>query len=66
MTIDSLDAFEYTIISIHTPAKGVTATVDASILANVISIHTPAKGVTKLLAGVVRYDVFQSTLPRRE
>ena len=34
------------VISIHTPAKGVTASDGASNMLIRISIHTPAKGVT--------------------
>ena len=34
------------VISIHTPAKGVTRAASASFIAFGISIHTPAKGVT--------------------
>ena len=38
-----------TIISIHTPAKGVTIAVHKQLLDTLISIHTPAKGVTNNL-----------------
>ena len=54
------------LISIHTPAKGVT-TYSAGVFAGyVISIHTPAKGVTKEMADGLSGVIFQSTLPRRE
>ena len=35
------------LISIHTPAKGVTGRVSGACAYGLISIHTPAKGVTK-------------------
>ena len=38
---------EMLIISIHTPAKGVTLTDYVRSCTDKISIHTPAKGVTK-------------------
>ena len=34
-------------ISIHTPARGVTITIDNKLLSGNISIHTPTRGVTK-------------------
>ncbi len=53
-------------ISIHTPTQGVTESV--SILQNMlaISIHTPTQGVTITQARNHFFDIFQSTLPRRE
>ena len=54
-------------ISIHTPAKGVTSVVPIMAQKLVISIHTPAKGVTILeLSEYLHGCRFQSTLPRRE
>ena len=38
--------FQLPVISIHTPAKGVTRAVEKSRCKEIISIHTPAKGVT--------------------
>ena len=38
----------FTVISIHTPAKGATAIIQGKQLVEQISIHTPAKGATKL------------------
>ena len=34
-------------ISIHTPTRGVTITIDNKLLSGNISIHTPTRGVTK-------------------
>ncbi len=52
-------------ISIHTPAKGVTVAKQANLLSKEISIHTPAKGVTSLVPVFAAYSRFQSTHPRR-
>ena len=55
------------VISIHTPAKGVTLKFPFLIFSTEISIHTPAKGVT--IIPISFWDdgkPFQSTLPRRE
>ena len=53
-------------ISIHTPAKGVTAPAPTETVYTSISIHTPAKGVTDYQETASGSPVFQSTLPRRE
>ena len=53
-------------ISIHTPAKGVTNTPTLGSSWITISIHTPAKGVTQTWETYQYTSRFQSTLPRRE
>ena len=54
-------------ISIHTPAKGVTGYQPVKIMLSGISIHTPAKGVTERQSlEAHKHKEFQSTLPRRE
>ena len=55
-----------TIISIHTPAKGVTILCDCCTIYINISIHTPAKGVTTITLHYPQHFLFQSTLPQRE
>ncbi|EEA82732.1 hypothetical protein CLONEX_01348 [[Clostridium] nexile DSM 1787] len=54
------------VISIHTPAKGVTFLDEGEWVLTKISIHTPAKGVTSVVDEVAALKKFQSTLPRRE
>ena len=54
------------LISIHTPAKGVTLPPILRWQKTQISIHTPAKGVTEDVKGTLYCYKFQSTLPRRE
>ena len=53
-------------ISIHTPAKGATASGDGNRNRPEISIHTPAKGATFFLPTSFLAVEFQSTLPQRE
>ena len=56
----------WTIISIHTPARGVTIQL-ATVPDNpIISIHTPARGVTEEYALFSITKLFQSTLPQGE
>ena len=54
------------LISIHAPAKGATVKPTSVAPEVVISIHAPAKGATLNPLYDVRYNRFQSTLPRRE
>ena len=54
------------IISIHTPAKGVTSNDQCGPVLPSISIHTPAKGVTSRSTSCFPLRrIFQSTPPRR-
>ena len=53
-------------ISIHTPAQGVTFLGVLFLLMRNISIHTPAQGVTLKIAVLYHHNKFQSTLPHRE
>ena len=54
-------------ISIHTPARGVTyGLVRRGFLVMLISIHTPARGVTTGAYIRIRFMIFQSTLPQGE
>ena len=53
-------------ISIHTPARGVTQVYRCVEPDEFISIHTPARGVTKVWAVGHWVYLFQSTLPRGE
>ena len=46
------------IISIHTPAKGVTTKNSGSGWIEKISIHTPAKGVTKKIVHFFNISVY--------
>ena len=54
------------LVSIHTPAKGVTGLSSDYFAKADVSIHTPAKGVTS--SSTVRYKAakFQYTHPQRE
>jgi len=52
------------LISIHTPAWGVTALDDERGALEIISIHTPAWGVTYQGENILGLEVFQSTHPR--
>ena len=54
------------LISIHTPARGVTSMVPGQIAQLEISIHTPARGVTEFGSDGYLLHLFQSTLPRGE
>ena len=57
----------YPVISIHTPARGVTKEGGYSKMAYSISIHTPARGVTcETIASDTTGKQFQSTLPQGE
>ena len=53
-------------ISIHTPTKGATFTLWVREWATMISIHTPTKGATNDILTILKMQIFQSTLPRRE
>ena len=44
------------LISIHTPAKGVTRLICKALKITEISIHTPAKGVTEIVKKTVSRD----------
>ncbi len=52
------------IVSIHTPARGVTLFVCFRYIAYFVSIHTPARGVTGRLRSMHGHGLFQSTPPR--
>ena len=54
------------LVSIHTPAWGVTNLPLCSRCLSAVSIHTPAWGVTFHLVIVLIYPLFQSTLPHGE
>ena len=54
------------LISIHTPAWGVTPRRFGFCTAPIISIHTPAWGVTSTMPLTLAPFLFQSTLPRGE
>ena len=59
--------FCYMVISIHTPAQGVTIGFNRACKIVDISIHTPAQGVTNLYWMIlILLNRFQSTLPHRE
>ena len=53
-------------ISIHTPARGVTAHCEQILTIPKISIHTPARGVTTMTDIFQVISRFQSTLPQGE
>ncbi len=53
-------------ISIHAPAKGATMLPKKTVRSGGISIHAPAKGATTKSAKIAIFQIFQSTLPRRE
>ena len=56
----------FLIISIHTPAMGVTSNDWAHMYFREISIHTPAMGVTHSICHSIPWCKFQSTLPQWE
>ena len=56
----------YALISIHTPTRGATASLENYIANIEISIHTPTRGTTKVGEVRILGIKFQSTLPRGE
>ena len=57
---------EARVVSIHTPAWGVTAEYQYMIVGSMVSIHTPAWGVTVVSNANILIAKFQSTLPHGE
>ena len=51
---EAADIKWHRVISIHTPARGVTIRISSNVAGGYISIHTPAKGVTGLRYESVR------------
>ena len=67
MTLCPLKGHTLFMISIHTPARGVTGEGSGGGWNLGISIHTPARGVTLEPQGGGKVDfIFQSTLPQGE
>ena len=62
----SFKAVVVVIVSIHTPAWGVTTSLQAFSERDNVSIHTPAWGVTSSMINKVLKLLFQSTLPHGE
>ena len=59
--------YQYTVISIHAPARGATEIKEMTCQIKDISIHAPARGATALTRLSNPTDeIFQSTLPRGE
>ena len=52
-------------ISIHTPARGVTAAVTPDGVFKLISIHTPARGVTFYFAAIFSPSIISIHTPAR-